>query len=77
MPKDNIERAIKRGSGGDGELQLEELLYEGFGPAQNRFVIKVVTDSRNRAASNIRHTFSKYGGNMGAVIWVRSKGVIR
>ncbi len=77
MPKDNVERAIKRGGGGDGGAQLEELLYEGFGPAQSQFVIKVVTDSRNRAASNIRHIFSKYGGNMGAVIWnFEQKGVI-
>lgn len=77
MPKDNIERAIKRGAGGEGGAQLEELLYEGFGPAQSQFVIKVVTDSRNRAAANIRHHFTKYGGSMGAVIWnFEMKGVI-
>ncbi len=77
MPKDNIERAIKRGTGGEGGEVLEELLYEGFGPAQSQFVIKVVTDSRNRAASNIRHIFSKHGGSMGSVVWnFEQKGVI-
>jgi YebC/PmpR family DNA-binding regulatory protein len=77
MPKDNIERAIKRGTGGDGGEALEELLYEGFGPAQSQFVIKVVTDSRNRSAANIRHIFTKHGGSLGAVIWnFDQKGVI-
>lgn len=77
MPKDNIERAIKRGTGEAGGAALEELLYEGFGPAQSQFVIKVVTDSRNRAAANIRHIFSKHGGSLGAVVWnFEQKGVL-
>lgn len=69
MPKDNIERAIKRGTGGDGGQQIEELIYEGQGPAGSQFVIKCVTDSRNRTASSIRHIFSKTGGSLGAVLW--------
>ncbi len=69
MPKDNIERAIKRGSGEDGGAALEELVYEGFGPAQSQFIIRVVTDSRNRAAASIRHIFTKHGGSLGAVLW--------
>jgi len=77
MPKDNIERAIKRGTGEDGGQAIEELVYEGFGPAQSQFVIRVVTDSRNRAAANIRHIFTKHGGALGAVLWnFEQKGVI-
>ncbi len=77
MPKDNIERAIKRGTGEDGGASIEELLYEGFGPAQSQFVIKVVTDSRNRAAASIRHLFTKHGGSMGSVVWnFEQKGVL-
>jgi YebC/PmpR family DNA-binding regulatory protein len=77
MPKDNIERAIKRGSGeGDGG-PIEELVYEGIGPAQTQFVVRVLTDSRNRAAATIRHTFSKFGGSLGAVLWnFEQKGVL-
>ncbi len=77
MPKDNIERAIKRGTGEDGGAALEELVYEGFGPAQSQFIIKVVTDSRNRAAASIRHAFTKHGGSLGAVLWnFDQKGVL-
>lgn len=77
MPKDNIERAIKRGTGeGDGK-QIEELVYEGIGPVQSQFIVKVLTDSRNRAASNIRHLFTKSGGSLGAVLWnFDHKGVL-
>ncbi|MCX6792454.1 MAG: YebC/PmpR family DNA-binding transcriptional regulator [Candidatus Falkowbacteria bacterium] len=77
MPKDNIERAIKRGTGEGGGQAIEELVYEGHGPAQSQFVVRVLTDSRNRAASNIRHLFSKSGGSLGAVLWnFDHKGVI-
>ena len=69
MPKDNIERAIKRGTGGDGGQQIEELMYEGQGPAGSQFIIKCVTDNRNRTASTVRHMFSKAGGSLGAVLW--------
>lgn len=77
MPKDNIERAIKRGTGELGGQAVEELIYEGIGPAQSQFIIRVLTDSRNRAASNIRHLFSKSGGALGSVLWnFDHKGVI-
>lgn len=78
MPKDNIERAIKRGTGGLEGQQIEELIYEGFGPVKTQFVIKCLTDNHNRLASNIRHIFSKYGGSLGSVMWnFEKKGVIR
>lgn len=78
MPKENIERAIKRGTGELGGNALEELYYEGIGPAQSQFVIKSVTDNRNRSASNIRLLFTKVGGSMASVMWnFEQKGVIR
>lgn len=69
MPKDNIERAIKRGTGDGGGQQIEELVYEGQGPVGSQFIIKCVTDNRNRTASTIRHLFSKAGGSLGSVAW--------
>jgi len=78
MPKENIDRANKRGTGELGGAQIEELVYEGFGPANSQFVIKCLTDNRNRSASSVRHLFSKYGGSLGAVMWnFEQKGVIR
>jgi YebC/PmpR family DNA-binding regulatory protein len=78
MPKDNIEKAIKRGTGELGGAQIEELIYEGIGPAKAQFVVKCLTDNKNRSAGNIRHLFTKYGGSFGAVMWNFSqKGVIR
>ena len=81
MPKDNIERAIKRGSGELGGVTLEELTYEGFGPAKSGFIVEVVTDNKNRTAAEIRHLFTKNGGALGAagsVMWnFEHKGVIR
>lgn len=78
MPKDNIERAIKRGTGELGGGQIEELTYEGFGPANSQFIIKCLTDNKNRSAANVRHIFTKYGGSLGAVVWnFEKKGVIR
>ncbi|MGD2134355.1 MAG: YebC/PmpR family DNA-binding transcriptional regulator [Maricaulaceae bacterium] len=64
MPKDNIERAITKGSGGEGE-NYEEIRYEGFGPGGIGVIVEVSTDNRNRAASDVRAAFSKNGGNMG------------
>ncbi|MDB5475154.1 MAG: hypothetical protein JWP49_665 [Phenylobacterium sp.] len=64
MPKDVIERAIKKGSGGDAET-YEEIRYEGFGPGGVGVIVEVLTDNRNRAAANVRSTFSKHGGNLG------------
>lgn len=77
MPKDNIERAIKRGTGELGGAAIEELTYEGIGPAKSQFIIKSVTDNKNRSAAEVRHLFSKYGGSLGAVAWnFDKKGVI-
>lgn len=72
MPKDNIERAVKRGTGELEGGQLEEALYEGYAPHGVGVLIEIVTDNRNRAVAEIRHVFSKSGGNMaeaGAVAW--------
>lgn len=65
MPRDNIERAIKKAAGGDDEANYEEVRYEGYGPAGVAVIVEVLTDNRNRAASNIRAAFTKYGGNLG------------
>jgi YebC/PmpR family DNA-binding regulatory protein len=64
MPKDNIERAIKKAAGGDAE-NIEEVRYEGYGPGGTAFIIECLTDNRNRTAADIRAAFSKYGGAMG------------
>lgn len=64
MPKDNIERAITKGSGGDGE-NYEEIRYEGFAPGGVGVIVEVSTDNKNRAASEVRTAFSKNGGNLG------------
>jgi YebC/PmpR family DNA-binding regulatory protein len=78
MPKDNIERAVKRGTGELAGEQIEELIYEGFGPAQSQFILKCLTDSKNRTAAEIRHILSKHGGALGAVMWnFKKTGVIR
>jgi len=78
MPKENIERAIKRGTGELAGKAIEELIYEGFGPAKSQFIIRCLTDNKNRSASNIRHIFTEYGGSLGSVLWNFSqKGVIR
>lgn len=64
MPKDVIERAIKKATGGDAET-YDEIRYEGFGPGGVGIIVEVLTDNRNRAAANVRAIFSKNGGNMG------------
>lgn len=72
MPKENIERAIRRGSGADKDVQLEELFYEGYGPSGTALLIEVVTDNRNRALSDIRRAFTRGGGSLGeagSVAW--------
>ncbi len=81
MPKENIERAIKRGTGELAEGgQLDEVMYEGYGPGGTALLVQVLTDNRNRAASEIRHIFTRGGGNMAssnAVAWMFEKtGVI-
>jgi YebC/PmpR family DNA-binding regulatory protein len=64
MPKDNIERAIKKGVAGEGD-NYEEIRFEGFGVAGVGVIVEVLTDNRNRTASNVRTVFGKHGGNMG------------
>jgi YebC/PmpR family DNA-binding regulatory protein len=63
MPKENIERAIKKASGGDGE-SYEEIRYEGYGPGGVAVIVEVLTDNRNRTAGEVRATFTKSGGNL-------------
>ena len=65
MPRDNIERAIKKASGADGE-NYEEIRYEGYGPGGIAVIVEALTDNRNRTASNVRSTFDKNGGSLGA-----------
>jgi YebC/PmpR family DNA-binding regulatory protein len=65
MPNDNIQRAISKASGADGE-NYEEMRYEGFGPGGVSLIVEALTDNRNRTATNVRLGFSKNGGNMGA-----------
>lgn len=66
MPKDNIDRAIKRGTGESGDgVQMEEVLYEAFGPGGTALLVKSSTDNKNRSSAEIRHIVSEYGGNMG------------
>lgn len=69
MPKDNIQKAIARGSGESGINTLDELTYEGIGPNQIQFILKCLTNNKNRTAAEIRHLFSKYGGALGNVLW--------
>ena len=64
MPKDNIERVLKRVEGGEGD-QYEEIRYEGYGVGGTAFIIEALTDNRNRTASEVRAAFSKYGGSLG------------
>lgn len=76
MPKENIERAIKKGTGELEGYNLEEITYEGYGPGGVAILVNVMTDNKNRAVADIRHLFSKYNGNMGetgCVSWMFSK----
>jgi YebC/PmpR family DNA-binding regulatory protein len=81
MPKDNIERAIARGSGADSDAQaFETVVYEGYGPSGVAVIVEALTDNRNRTASEIRHAFDKNDGNLGtsgAVAWLfERRGVV-
>lgn len=68
MPKDNIERAIKKGAGGDKDGNAYvELIYEGYGPGGIAYIVEATSDNVNRTAGDIRHIFSKYGGNLGSI----------
>jgi YebC/PmpR family DNA-binding regulatory protein len=76
MPKDNIERAIKKGAGGMEGVTYEEIIYEGYGPGGAAVLVEVLTDNRNRSVSDIRSIFTKCNGNMGeagCVAWMFSK----
>jgi YebC/PmpR family DNA-binding regulatory protein len=80
MPSDNIERAIKRGSGGGDGVEMQEITYEGFGPAGTAVIVEVATDNRNRCVAEIRNVFTRSGGNLGetgSVGWnFETRGVI-
>jgi YebC/PmpR family DNA-binding regulatory protein len=80
MPADNIERAIKRGSGGGEGGDLDEIQYEGYGPGGGAVIVQVMTDNRNRTAGEVRSVFTKNGGNLGesgSVAWqFADRGVI-
>jgi YebC/PmpR family DNA-binding regulatory protein len=65
MPKDNVERAIKRGSGGLEGVNYEEIRYEGYGTAGAAVLVDCMTDNRVRTVADVRHAFTKYGGNLG------------
>jgi YebC/PmpR family DNA-binding regulatory protein len=81
MPKDNIDRAIAKGSGADADANaFEEIVYEGYGPEGVAVIVEALTDNRNRTAADVRHTFTKHGGNLGAagaVAWqFERRGVV-
>jgi len=76
MPKDNIERAIKKGTGELEGVNYEETIYEGYGPGGAAVLVESLTDNKNRTVADIRHIFSKSGGNLGAngcVAWMFTK----
>lgn len=80
MPNENIQRAIKKGAGDAGGEALEQIVYEGYGPGGIAVMLEIATDNRNRTAPEIRHLFSKYGGNLGesgCVSWMfKRTGII-
>jgi YebC/PmpR family DNA-binding regulatory protein len=80
MPKENIERSIQRGTGELKGVSLEQAVYEGYGPGGTALIVEVLTDNRNRAVSEIRRLFTRYGGNLGesgSVAWMFDrKGII-
>lgn len=76
MPKDNIDRAIKRGTGELDGVTYEEMVYEGYGPAGVAIMVEILTDNKNRAVAEVRHTFAKHNGNLGetgCVSWLFDK----
>jgi YebC/PmpR family DNA-binding regulatory protein len=81
MPKDTMERAIKRGAGGEDDASYEEVRYEGYGPGGVAVIVEALTDNRNRTASEVRSAFSKHGGTLGETNSVsfmfERKGVVR
>jgi len=81
LPKDNIKRAIKRGTGESAGGQIEEVIYEAFGPNKTSFIIEALTDNKNRTVADLRRIFNKYGGSLAgqnSVCWMfEKKGIIR
>lgn len=76
MPKDNVDRAIKKGAGGSDGVVYDEILYEGYGPGGVAVLVETMTDNRNRTVGEVRHFFAKAGGNMGesgCVSWMFDK----
>ncbi|MBK1809341.1 YebC/PmpR family DNA-binding transcriptional regulator [Clostridium sp. YIM B02505] len=67
MPNDNIQRAIKKAAGEADTVTYEEIVYEGYGPSGIAVIVETLTDNKNRTAGNVRHAFTKQGGNMGAL----------
>ena len=80
MPNDNIERALKKGSGDGDSSNYETIIYEGYGPEGIAVVVECLTDNRNRTAADVRHAFDKHGGNLGqngsVLFMFEKKGVI-
>jgi YebC/PmpR family DNA-binding regulatory protein len=80
MPKDNIERSIRRGAGLEKGASLEQIIYEGYGPGGTAVMVRALTDNRNRAVADVRRVFSRHGGNLGengCVAWMfEQKGYI-
>jgi YebC/PmpR family DNA-binding regulatory protein len=80
MPKDNVERAIKKGTGEGNDAIFEDMVYEGYGPGGVAILVKALTDNKNRTVAEVRSTMSKKGGNMGepgCVAWMfENKGLI-
>ena len=79
IPKDNIKRAIEKGLGNSESGNYEELMYEGYGPAGTAVMLDILTDNRNRTAADVRHLFSKHGGNLGqdgCVSWMFQKKAV-
>jgi YebC/PmpR family DNA-binding regulatory protein len=81
MPNDNINRAIKKGTGGDDGAHFEEITYEGYGPAGVAMLIDTLTDNKNRTTAEVRHALTKHNGNMGeagCVAWnFKTLGIVR
>lgn len=69
LPKANIERAIKKGTGELAGEEVQEIIYEAIGPFNSQFVIKCLTDNRNRSVASIRHIFTKHNGSLSSVLW--------
>lgn len=80
MPKENIERAIKRGTGELEGQRFEQMIYEGFGPEKSAIIMEIITDNKNRTASDVKHLLAKAGGELSgpnSVMWMfEQKGVI-